>query len=337
MTKTIVVENLTKVYRTFARREGLLGAALDLVNRRYSRTVAVDAVSFEVGRGEIVGYIGANGAGKSTTIKMLTGILRPTSGRAVINGLVPWEQRRRHTRNIGVIFGQRTQLYWDIAVIETLNLLRRIYRVEKDDYNRRLEELTSLLDLTPLLSKPARKLSLGERMRCDFAASMVHDPPILFLDEPTIGLDVSAKFRVRDAIRHLASARGKTVLLTTHDLADIEDLCERIIIIDKGRIIFDGLVRSIKGKLGKTRRAIIDFHHEVPASAVSELFKGKPLELEQITPEQVGLSFEVEAIAPSDLVRTLLSRFPVKDIVLKGPDLSEIVRRIYEGKEQIDA
>ncbi len=314
-----------------------MGAALDLVNRRYSRTVAVDAVSFEVGRGEIVGYIGANGAGKSTTIKMLTGILRPTSGRAVINGLVPWEQRRRHTRNIGVIFGQRTQLYWDIAVIETLNLLRKIYRVEKHDYNRRLEELTTLLDLAPLLSKPTRKLSLGERMRCDFAASMIHDPPILFLDEPTIGLDVSAKFRVRDAIRHLASARGKTILLTTHDLADIEDLCERIIIIDKGRIIFDGLVRSIKGKLGKTRKAIIDFHREVPASAVSNLFDGKPLELEQITPEQVGLSFEVEAIAPSDLVRMLLSRFPVKDIVLKGPDLSEIVRRIYEGKERIDA
>lgn len=337
MTKSIVVENLTKVYRTFARRQGLLGAALDLVSRRYSRTVAVDAVSFEVRGGEIVGYIGANGAGKSSTIKMLTGILRPTSGRAVINGLVPWAQRKRHARNIGVIFGQRTQLYWDIAVIETLNLLRRIYRVERPDYNKRLEELTSLLDLEPLLSKPTRKLSLGERMRCDFAASMIHDPPILFFDEPTIGLDVSAKFKVRDAIRHFATARDKTVLLTTHDLADIEDLCERIIIIDKGRVIFDGLVRSIKEKLGKTRKAIIDFHHEVPASAVSGLFKGKPLELERITPEQVGLSFEVEAIAPSDLVRLLLSQFSVKDIVLKGPDLSEIVRSIYEGREEVDA
>jgi len=337
VTESIVVENLTKAYRTFARRQGLLGAALDLVNRQYSRTVAVNSVSFEVGRGEIVGYIGANGAGKSTTIKMLTGILRPTSGSAVINGLVPWEQRKRHARNIGVIFGQRTQLYWDIAVIETLNLLRKIYRVSKSDYDRRLEELTSLLDLAPLLTKPTRKLSLGERMRCDFAASMIHDPPILFLDEPTIGLDVSAKFRVRDAIRHFASARGKTVLLTTHDLADIEDLCERIIIIDKGGIIFDGLIRDIKGKMGKTRRAVIDFHGQVSTYTVSHLFEGKPLELEQITPEQVGLSFEVEAIAPSDLVRTLLSRFSVKDIVLKGPDLSDIVRRIYDGKERIDA
>ena len=254
MTKSIVVENLTKVYRTFARRQGLLGAALDLVSRRYSRTVAVDAVSFEVRGGEIVGYIGANGAGKSSTIKMLTGILRPTSGRAVINGLVPWAQRKRHARNIGVIFGQRTQLYWDIAVIETLNLLRRIYRVERPDYNKRLEELTSLLDLEPLLSKPTRKLSLGERMRCDFAASMIHDPPILFFDEPTIGLDVSAKFKVRDAIRHFATARDKTVLLTTHDLADIEDLCERIIIIDKGRVIFDGLVRSIRRSWARRER-----------------------------------------------------------------------------------
>lgn len=337
MTESIVVENLTKTYRTFARRQGLLGAALDLVNRRYSRTVAVNSVSFEVGRGEIVGYIGANGAGKSTTIKMLTGILRPTSGRAVINGLVPWEQRKRHARNIGVIFGQRTQLYWDIAVIETFNLLRKIYRVSKSDYDRRLEELTSLLDLAPLLTKPTRKLSLGERMRCDFAASMIHDPPILFLDEPTIGLDVSAKFRVRDAIRHFASARGKTVLLTTHDLADIEDLCERIIIIDKGGIIFDGLIKDIKDKMGKTRRAVIDFHGQVSTHTVSQLFEGKPLELEQITPEQIELNFDVEAITPSDLVRMILSEFSVKDIVLKGPDLSDIVRRIYDGKERIDA
>jgi len=337
VTESIVVENLTKTYRTFARRQGLLGAALDLVNRRYSRTVAVNSVSFEVGRGEIVGYIGANGAGKSTTIKMLTGILRPTSGRAVINGLVPWEQRKRHARNIGVIFGQRTQLYWDIAVIETFNLLRKIYRVSKSDYDRRLEELTSLLDLAPLLTKPTRKLSLGERMRCDFAASMIHDPPILFLDEPTIGLDVSAKFRVRDAIRHFASARGKTVLLTTHDLADIEDLCERIIIIDKGGIIFDGLIKDIKDKMGKTRRAVIDFHGQVSTHTVSQLFEGKPLELEQITPEQIELNFDVEAITPSDLVRMILSEFSVKDIVLKGPDLSDIVRRIYDGKERIDA
>ena len=337
MTESIVVENLTKVYRTFARREGLWGAVVDLVKRRYSETVAVDSVSFEVGRGEIVGYIGANGAGKSTTIKMLTGILRPTSGKAVINGLVPWEQRKRHARSIGVIFGQRTQLYWDIAVIETLNLLRKIYRIEKRDYDKRLEELVSLLDLTPLLSKPTRKLSLGERMRCDFAASMIHDPQILFLDEPTIGLDVSAKFKVRGAIRHLASERGKTVLLTTHDLSDVEDLCERIIIVDRGHIIFDGLIRSIKEKMGKTRRAVIDFHDHVPASAISELFEGRPLELDQITPEQVGLSFDVEAISPSDLVRALLSSFSVKDITLKGPDLSDIVRRIYDGKERIDA
>ncbi len=335
MTESISIENLTKVYRTFARREGLLGAALDLVNRRYVQTTAVDAVSFSVKKGEIVGYIGANGAGKSTTIKMLTGILRPTSGTAVVGGLVPWEQRKRHAQQIGVIFGQRTQLYWDIAVIETLNLLRRIYRVEKPDYNKRLEELTALLDLAPLLSKPTRKLSLGERMRCDFAASMIHDPPVLFFDEPTIGLDVSAKFRVRDTIRHLASDRGKTVLLTTHDLADVEDLCERIIIVDGGRIIFDGLIKDIKDRMGRTRRAIIDFHNEVAASDVSKLFDGRLLEPEQITPEQIELSFDVESIKPSDLVRMILANFSVKDIVLKGADLSDIVRRIYDGKERI--
>ncbi|MBN1591704.1 MAG: ATP-binding cassette domain-containing protein [Candidatus Coatesbacteria bacterium] len=336
MTESIHVENLTKVYRNFARREGLFGAIADLFKREYILTKAVDSVSFSIAEGEIVGYIGANGAGKSTTIKMLTGILRPTSGGAVINGLVPWEQRKKHARNIGVIFGQRTQLYWDIAVIETFNLLRRVYRVEKSVYDRRLEELTTLLDLSSLLTKPTRKLSLGQRMRCDFAASMIHDPPVLFFDEPTIGLDVSAKFRVRDAIRHLASDRGKTILLTTHDIADVEDLCERIIIVDGGRIIFDGLIRDIKDRMGRTRRATIDFHGEVSTDEISRLLDGRLLESEQITPEQVEIRFDIQSIKPSDLVRTLLAELPVKDIVLKGPDLSDIVRRIYEGKERLD-
>ena len=331
----ITVENLTKVYRTFTRREGIFGGLLDLLHRDYRETLAVDGVSFSVERGEIIGYIGSNGAGKSTTIKMLTGILRPTSGHVSINGLVPWKQRTAHVRNIGVLFGQRTQLFWDIAVIESFRLLRKMYDVHKVEFDGRLKEMTELLDLGPLLNKPTRKLSLGQRMRCDFAASLLHDPPVIFLDEPTIGLDVSAKFKVRDAIRHIALERGKTVLLTTHDLTDVEDLCQRIIIIDNGRIIFNGSIKGIKERMGKVRKALIDFHDTVSASSIMQSFDGSSVDAVQRAPNQVELTFATESISPSDLMRRILSDFNVQDFVLKGPELSDIVRKIYDGETAI--
>src|SRR5687767_14394554 len=226
----------------------------DLFFRRYRSLNAVDGVSFDIARGEIVGYIGANGAGKSTTIKMLTGILAPTSGEITVNGLVPGRQRYAHARQIGVVFGQRTQLWWDLAVMEAFRLLQKIYRVPEADFQRRLTRFIDVLDIGGQLRQPVRKLSLGQRMKCDLAASLLHAPPILFLDEPTIGLDVAVKERVRRFIREINAEEQVTIILTTHDLTDIEELCERLILIDAGRILYDGSREEIYARFGQQRR-----------------------------------------------------------------------------------
>jgi ABC-2 type transport system ATP-binding protein len=221
----ITVRNLTKVYRNSDRRVGIAGAFQDLFSRRYREIRAVDEISFEIRRGEMVGYIGANGAGKSTTIKMLVGILSPTSGLIDVNGLTPMKQRYAHARQIGVVFGQRTQLWWDLAVIEAFNLLQQIYQIPSADYRRRLDVFVDVLDISGQLHQPVRKLSLGQRMKCDLCASLLHNPPLLFLDEPTIGLDVAVKERIRRFIRAVNLEENSTIILTTHDLTDIEELC----------------------------------------------------------------------------------------------------------------
>ena len=224
MAPIIEVQDLVKEFRTFRRREGVLGALQNLFVREYMTVHAVDHISFSIERGEMVGYIGANGAGKSTTIKILTGILSPSGGRVVSNGFVPYRERRHYTKHIGVVFGQRTQLWWDIAVIESFKLLKEIYEIPDQDYRRRLDVFSEMLNLKEYLHTPVRKLSLGERMRCDLAASLLHNPPLLFLDEPTIGLDVVAKERIREFLKEVNRTEGTTVLLTTHDLSDIEEL-----------------------------------------------------------------------------------------------------------------
>lgn len=236
----INVRNLTKEFKIYHHREGVIGAIKDLFHREYRIIRAVDGINMTVEPGEIVGYIGANGAGKSTTIKMLTGILVPTAGEVVVNGFVPYRDREEYTRYIGVVFGQRSQLWWDIAVLESLKLLRRIYRVPEKAFRERLAFFDDLLDLGEFLHLPVRRLSLGQRMRCELAAALLHNPPLLFLDEPTIGLDVLAKARIREFLLQVNREFGTTILLTTHDLKDIEALCPRVIIIDKGRILYDG-------------------------------------------------------------------------------------------------
>ena len=236
----IHVHDLCKHFRTFRRREGVWGSIQNLFVRDYRTVTAVDRVGFSIERGEMVGYIGPNGAGKSTTIKMLTGILVPTSGEIRVNGFVPFRQRRQYVKTIGVVFGQRTQLWWDIAVIESFKLLRRIYDVPQRDFDARMERFNEILGINDYLHTPVRKLSLGERMRCDLAAALLHNPPLLFLDEPTIGLDVVAKDHIRHFLRAINREFHTTVLLTTHDLDDIEELCRRIMIIDHGRVLFDG-------------------------------------------------------------------------------------------------
>jgi ABC-2 type transport system ATP-binding protein len=249
----IQTRRLRKVFRSVRREPGLAGTLRTLFSREYVEKVAVDDVTVALEAGELVGYIGPNGAGKSTTIKMLTGILIPTSGSIEVAGLVPGERRKENARNIGVVFGQRSQLYWDLPLIESFELLRTIYGISHERYRRNLDDFVAMLEMRDFLSTPVRQLSLGQRMRGDFAAAMLHDPKIIYLDEPTIGLDVVAKEAVREFVRRVNQERGTTVILTTHDLADVERLCRRIVLIDEGTIIYDGAIERIKEQYG-TRR-----------------------------------------------------------------------------------
>jgi len=270
----IIAQQLTKVYQNYDRRVGVAGALADLFRRRYRTVRAVDGISFTIQRGEMVGYIGANGAGKSTTIKMLTGILLPTSGTVLVGGLNPCRQRYAHARQIGVVFGQRTQLWWDLAVIEAFNLLQKIYEIPEADYRRRLQRAVEVLDITEQLHQPVRKLSLGQRMKCDLCASLLHNPPLLFLDEPTIGLDVAVKERIRRFIRHINREEGSTIVLTTHDMTDIEELCPRIMFIDRGKLIFDGATQEIKERFGRWRRVVLDLQRDYPAECRDDPLPG---------------------------------------------------------------
>jgi ABC-2 type transport system ATP-binding protein len=254
----IVVEHLVKTYRISERDPGFLGTIRGVFHRRYRHVEALRGVSFSLERGELLGFIGPNGAGKSTTIKILSGILRPDAGRVEVDGLVPFDDRRRHVARIGVVFGQRTQLWWDLPVIDGFNLLRDIYRVDAQRYRRVLDELVALLRLEKLLDQPVRQLSLGQRMRAEIAAAMLHEPAVLFLDEPTIGLDAPSKLAVRDFIRKLNEQRGDTVLLTTHDMQDIEALARRVIVIGNGRVLSDGSFETL-------REAVRETHLESPS------------------------------------------------------------------------
>ncbi len=260
----IEISELSKEFRVARHHRGFLGSIRNLFEVRYDVVRAVDSISFEIAAGEFVGFIGPNGAGKSTTIKMLTGVLEPTAGRARVVGLDPRRDRIEYTRRIGVVFGQRTQLWWDLPVIESYELLRRIYAVDASRYRDQLRRLGDLLELGPLLDTPVRKLSLGQRMRCEIAASLLHQPEILFLDEPTIGLDVVAKETVRSFLAEENAERGTTILLTTHDLSDIERLCPRMLLIDHGHLAYDGSVAAIRSRFGAERRMRVEFDGPAP-------------------------------------------------------------------------
>lgn len=326
----IDVEGLVKEFSVYDRREGVLGAVKDLFHRRHRSLRAVDGVSFAIERGEIVGYIGPNGAGKSTTIKMLTGILVPSAGRLVVDDLVPHRDRRTFTRRIGVVFGQRTQLWWDIAVIESFRLLARIYGVAPEPFAKQLDRLDAILDLKPLLRTPVRKLSLGQRMRCDLAASLLHDPPLLFLDEPTIGLDVVAKDSIRSFLRELNQEFRTTVLLTTHDLRDIEELCRRVIVIDHGRILFDGPLREMKARHAGIAHVEVDLAAEVDLDVFrSALADVAEVDWERKGPCRFRATFERARLLPADLLSAVITRFPIVDVSIEEASIEEVVKRIY--------
>jgi len=327
----ISVHALSKHYRSFRRREGILGGLANLFHREYQTVKAVENIHFEIGRGEMVGYIGPNGAGKSTTIKMLTGILVPTSGEILSNSFVPWRQRAAYVKTIGVVFGQRTQLWWDIAAIESFKLLRRIYDVSQRDFDERMELFNQVLGLTELLHVPVRKLSLGQRMRCDLAAALLHNPPILFLDEPTIGLDVVAKDHIRQFLRAINQRYKTTVLLTTHDLDDIEELCRRIMIIDHGRLLYDGPLDLLKQKLLRTKQIKFAVKDSEQLARVQSIARDG-LDLEQVDQLTYRIRFDRVKVSTSDLIRQILNTVEVRDLLIEDEPIEEVVKRIYAGE-----
>jgi ABC-2 type transport system ATP-binding protein len=330
----IQVRELSKYFRTFHRREGIWGGLQNLFVREYKTVKAVDRVSLSIDRGEMVGYIGPNGAGKSTSIKMLTGILVPTSGEAVVNGFVPYRQRRQYVRTIGVVFGQRTQLWWDIAVVESFKLLRRIYDVSQKDFDARMEMFNQILGIRDYLHTPVRKLSLGERMRCDLAAALLHNPPLLFLDEPTIGLDVVAKHHIREFLRAINLQFQTTVLLTTHDLDDIEELCRRIIIIDHGTVLFDGDLQVLKQRLLRTKQIKFVLKDSTQAGALARI-AGDDVSLEPVDELTFRIRFDRTRVSASDLIRQLLAAVELRDIVIEDEPIEEIIKRIYSGEASL--
>ena len=327
----IRVENLTKTFRIAERRAGLAGAFAGLVKRTYREVQALAQVDFRIDAGELVGYIGPNGAGKSTTIKILSGILVPTAGLCEINGLVPWRDRTAHVRHIGVVFGQRTQLWWDLPVIESLELLRDIYRVPQERFLRNRDRLIELLRLQELLDVPVRQLSLGQRMRSDLAAALIHEPQILFLDEPTIGLDAVSKLAVRDFVKELNRERGVTVLLTTHDMDDIEALCDRIMVIGRGQIMHDGSLSSLRAKVNNERRLIVDLRDgDTPVDETD----ARVIERQG---ERVVLAFDPDTVSPAALITRVVSQYDVRDLFVEHPPIERIIAELYAQHDEVEA
>jgi ABC-2 type transport system ATP-binding protein len=324
----IEVAQLTKVFRIPKKDPGLGGAVRNLFRPKFDTKTAVDHIDFKIEAGEIVGYIGVNGAGKSTTIKMLTGVLLPTDGSARILGRDPHRQRIANAREIGVVFGQRTQLWWDLALIESLNLIARIYEVAPARYKLMLDQFAETLDLKDLLNVPVRNMSLGQKMRSELAAALIHEPRVVYLDEPTIGLDLIVKERIREFIRAQCARSGMTVLLTTHDLGDIEELCQRVLIIDAGRILYDGPISAIRDRFGKYRE--ITFETVAPAGGLSpKLPKGT--EVMEAEEHRLRVRFDRTRTTASQVAAQTMNQIEVCDFSLSEPDLASIVKQIYNG------
>ncbi|MFF0218804.1 ABC transporter ATP-binding protein [Streptomyces vinaceus] len=300
---------------------------VSLMRREKRQVRAVDGISFEVARGEVVGYIGPNGAGKSTTIKMLTGILTPSGGRLRVAGIDPARERMRLAHRIGVVFGQRTTLWWDLPLKDSYGLMRRMYRIPEARFKANLERCVDRLDLAELLDVPVRQLSLGQRMRGDIAAALLHDPDVLYLDEPTIGLDVVSKAKVRAFLRQLNAELGTTVLLTTHDLQDIEQLCERVMVIDHGRLMYDGALAGLHamGEGGGERTLVVDLERELPEISVAGA------RVVKVDGPRQWLAFPAGASA-APLVAEVASRYPLLDLSVREPDIEDVIARMYAGQ-----
>jgi len=329
MPSIIRVDGLVKEFRTAKRAPGLAGGLRTLFTRTQRVVRAVDGVSFEVAEGELIGYLGRNGAGKSTTVKLLTGILHPTDGHVEVAGLVPWKAREKNALNIGVVFGQRSQLWWDLPLIESFDLIAVMYRIDRERYRKNLDQFTELLDLGPFINTPVRQLSLGQRMRGDLAAALLYEPRILYLDEPTVGLDVVAKERIRTFIGESNRANGTTVVLTTHDMKDVERLCPRVILIEEGRVLFDGPVAALVARYAPTRVLVL----ELADGAATPDLPGT--ELVRREGARVWLRFDPAQMPVARLIADAYARYLVTDLAIEEPDLEQVVRQIFEERVEV--
>lgn len=319
----IELRHIQKTFRVSRRSAGLSQAVKSLFRREYETINALQDVSFTIRDGEMVGYIGPNGAGKSSTIKIMSGVLTPDGGECVINGRVPWKERTAHVREIGVVFGQRSQLWWDVPVIDSFELIRDIYRVDDHAYRKTLSRLTELLQIGEIVKTPARQLSLGQRMRCEIAASLLHNPKILFLDEPTIGLDAVSKLAVRDFIRAINRENGTTVILTTHDMQDIEALTERILLIGKGRILLDGSLSELKARNSSRKTLTVAYEGGVLPSC-------EEITVKENKAGRAVLSVDTRALSVSEAISQISAAVGVKDISVTGENIDELVVSLYQ-------
>lgn len=345
MEPIIKMVDINKEFKILKRREGIKGSIQDLFSRDYQTLKAVNDVTAEIMPGEMVGYLGPNGAGKSTTIKMMTGVLEPTSGEILVNGRIPYENRTRNAQDIGVVFGQRSQLWWALPVIESFRILKEIYRISDKDFKDNLEYYDALVGASELYQKPVRQMSLGQRTLCDILAAFLHNPGVVFMDEPTIGLDVSMKSKIRELVGTLNKERGTTIILTTHDMGDVDALCKRIIIIDKGKMIYDNDIEHLRSFFGAYRTIRIQFDRhaenlekdvlEQQASEVEVWLKVKFPQAKSITvsveDSWIQILINEEEVHMMEVVNCIQDNRPIADMNLQEISTESVIRKIYEG------
>lgn len=334
----IHIENLNKHFKILNRHPGLSGAIKDLFSNDFKLVRAVDGISYDIEPGEVVGYIGPNGAGKSTTIKMMTGILKPTSGQILVNGLAPYDNRIKQAQIMGVVFGQRTQLWWDLPVIESFRILKEIYQVDQKTFDAHMDLFNDLVGLGALYGQQVRTLSLGQRMLCDITASFLHNPQIVFLDEPTIGLDVSVKAKIRTVIQELNQMRKTTIILTTHDLGDVEALCQRIIIIDKGKILYDGDIKKVNALFGayRTLKLQIDGYNESTLGQLEGKLAGQfgtenGISIASVEDHWTDVTIDQARTPLADVLSFVMGNFSVNDVRIVEISMEQVVRKVYDG------
>lgn len=319
----IEVKNVSKEFKVYKREKGFINSMKSLINPKYEIKKAVDNISFSINKGDLVGYIGANGAGKSTTIKMLSGILYPSHGEVLVDGKIPHKNRKENAMKIGVVFGQRSQLFWDLPVEETFGLYKKMYKIQDKRFKENIDFYTELLGMGEFLKTPVRQLSLGQKMRANIAVALLHDPDIVYLDEPTIGLDVIAKSRIREFINQINKERNITLILTTHDMDDIEEICNKIIMIDKGKVLYNGTLDKFKGDYSKGYTIIVDFYDD------SIIINNDYLNVLKDDGKRKYISFKKEEISISEAITSITKNYKIKDLNIKEPNIEDIVKNIY--------